>query len=102
MSTTVRGFLVQTPDGRLFLTSQPNLKSCCLHKEQITKIELVGDLPTKIPKKRVVCHGIMTEKSQFLLQEGIQCPSSCAPFVLGAALLISVFIVIFIKKIKRH
>lgn len=54
-SVEIRGFFYESHDGRHFLASQPDLKSCCVGtaKKVTQQIVLLGDIPP-IPRQRAV------------------------------------------------
>ena len=45
---TIRGFLYENEHGELFLSSQPNLKSCCIGKNKQDQILALKDAEEKV------------------------------------------------------
>lgn len=62
MTTSLKGYLCQADDGIWYLCQTPNIKSCCVRKQQCL-IPLEGDFSAYNTKRPVEIHdGIVTQK----------------------------------------
>ena len=55
----IKGFLVQDGEGHLFLVSQPDVLSCCLGKEGVSKVLLNGIRVDQTPAYAVDVSGML-------------------------------------------
>lgn len=58
----LRGFLYRSPDGRVILANEPNLKTCCVGSSRKISSQLVvkGDFPSNLPSTAVTMQGHLT------------------------------------------
>ncbi|MFV0339802.1 MAG: hypothetical protein ACK5MA_04105 [Parachlamydiaceae bacterium] len=69
----VKGFLVQDGGGRIFLVSQPDVRSCCLGKKGLDQVLLKDLQKDLLPSHVVEVSGLLYREAgqQLLLQPAI-------------------------------
>jgi hypothetical protein len=101
---TVRGFLYQTPDNRWVLSSEPNLKSCCIGtgERRARQILLPPDLLGLITQQPVTVKGVALPSSSYLLELKEATVDESSPHTAwvytGVVLLLSFSAVLLFKK----
>lgn len=69
----VKGFLIQDGEGRIYLVSQPDVRSCCLGKKGVNQVLLKDLQENPLPSHVVEVSGLLHREAgqQILLQPSI-------------------------------
>lgn len=97
----MRGFLYSKDDGTCILASEPNIRSCCLHKKQ--QIVVLGDFSEVASHQAVDIEGILAaDHEQFILSDAAIIPKQSSGIVLAIIVAIILLSGIIYFRIRQH
>lgn len=100
-SIEVRGFLYLGQEGEFFLADRPNIRSCCLGKDEIIKLMLIGEFPKPLPTQAVTIKGeLRLIKKPYLENATIE--TSSISYSIAAFLIVPILAVLLFQAIKHR